>query len=106
LGKLFQSKSVSKQNTELIVIVTPELVRPMPAGQPTPALNYPKPFMAPNTPSEPRTPGVQTTGPVPVTPPRQSIPVEKLIKSLQPPTPLPGMQSAPAVKPAGSSQPE
>ena len=34
LGKLFQSKSVTKQNTELIVIVTPELVRPIPAGQP------------------------------------------------------------------------
>jgi pilus assembly protein CpaC len=40
LGKLFQSKSVSKTNTELIVIVTPELVRPIPAGQPVPALKF------------------------------------------------------------------
>jgi pilus assembly protein CpaC len=89
LGKLFQSKSISKQNTELIVIVTPELVRPIPAGQPLPALNYPRPFMAPNTPTELRTPGLITTGPVPVTPPNVTIPIEKLIKSLVPPAALP-----------------
>jgi pilus assembly protein CpaC len=108
LGKLFQSKSVSKQNTELIVIVTPELVRPVPSGQSAPALNYPQPFMAPNTPTELRTPGVKTTGPVPVTPPLLSIPVEKLIKSLIPPSALPATQTAPAAKPAGSppAQPE
>ena len=49
LGKLFQSKSVSKTNTELIVIVTPELVRPIPAGQPVPELNFTSPFLKPNT---------------------------------------------------------
>jgi pilus assembly protein CpaC len=84
LGKLFQSKSVSKQNTELIVIVTPELVRPIPAGQPVPELNYPKPFLEPNTGRYPRTPGIDATGLVPVTPPDAAIPIESLIQSLLP----------------------
>lgn len=110
LGKLFQSRSISKQNTELIVIVTPELVRPMPAGQTIPGMTFPKPFMAPNTATDLRTPGMKTTGPVPVTPPQPSIPVEKLIKSLTPPTATPMQipQNAPAARPAGSSpnQPE
>ena len=37
LGKLFQSISKTKTNTELIVIVTPEIVAPVPAGVPLPA---------------------------------------------------------------------
>jgi pilus assembly protein CpaC len=94
LGKLFQSKSVSKQNTELIVIVTPEIVRPIPAGQPLPALNYPRPFLEPNTGKELRTPGLNTTGPLPIKPPFEPIPIEKLIKSLQPVT-IPVQQSLP-----------
>ena len=84
LGKFFQSKSVSKQNTELIVIVTPELVRPIPAGQPLPGLNYPTQFMAPTTSDDPRTAGVGESGPVPAAPPLAAIPVEKLLQSLQP----------------------
>jgi pilus assembly protein CpaC len=83
LGKLFRSKSVSKQNTELIVIVTPELVRPIPAGQPVPELNYPKPFLEPNATKTPRTPGIAATGAVPVTPPNATVPIETLIQSLQ-----------------------
>jgi pilus assembly protein CpaC len=102
LGKLFQSKSVSKQNTELIVIVTPELVRPIPAGRPVPELNYPRPFLEPNMGKEPRTPGIDATGLVPVKPPNAAIPVEKLIQSVQPVT-APAQQSpAPA---AASAQP-
>ena len=84
LGRLFQSKLVSKQNTELIVIVTPELVRPMPAGQSIPALKFPTPFIAPNTGKDPRTPGIGVTGSVPVTPPDKAIPIESLIQSLRP----------------------
>ena len=38
LGKFFQSKSRTKENTELLVIVTPELVRPIPQGAPLPAI--------------------------------------------------------------------
>jgi len=88
LGKLFQSKSTSKSNTELMVIVTPEIVRPIPAGQPVPQPKYPLPFLPPNTGTPMQTPGQQTTGPVPVTPPTQAIPVETLLKSMQPEKPL------------------
>jgi pilus assembly protein CpaC len=84
LGKLFQSVNHTKQNTELIVIVTPEVVKPIPAGHPVPQLNYPLPFLPPNTGTEMRTPGQNITGSVPVTPPNQTMPVEKLIESLQP----------------------
>jgi len=84
LGKLFQSKSVSRTNTELIVIVTPELVRPIPAGQPLPALNFPKTFLEPNTGKYPRTPGLDVTGPVPVKPPAEAMPIERLMEILRP----------------------
>src|SRR6185437_12386724 len=45
LGKLFQSRSVSKNNTELLVMVTPELVGPLPAGAKGPEVSGPVPFM-------------------------------------------------------------
>ena len=107
LGKLFQSKSVSKTNTELIVIVTPELVRPIPAGQPVPELNFTSPFLKPNTGKDLRTPGQNVTGPVPVKPPNTTIPIEKLIQSLRPAT-APAQSApaapAPAKSPGGSLQ--
>ena len=81
LGKLFQSRSLKKENNELLVIVTPELVRPIPEGQPRPSLNYPGPLMAgPEAP--PQTPGMSVTGPVPVKPTAESMPLEKLVESL------------------------
>jgi pilus assembly protein CpaC len=86
LGKFFQSKSVSKQNTELIVIVTPELVRPAQAGQPVPIPKFITPFMTPNTGEYMRTPGPDVTGPVPVEPPHPTMPFEKLMESLHPAT--------------------
>jgi pilus assembly protein CpaC len=85
LGKLFRSKSVSKQNTELIVIVTPELVRPFPADHPLPGLKFSVPFLPPNTGVDPRTPGLDVTGPEPVAPAGATIPIEKLLESLHPP---------------------
>lgn len=88
LGKLFQSKNLSKANTELIVIVTPEIVRPVPAGKPVPQPNFPLPFLTPNTGTAMQTPGQNTTGSVPVTPPAPAIPVETLLKSMQPEKPL------------------
>jgi pilus assembly protein CpaC len=80
LGKLFQTKSVAKSNSELLVIVTPEIVRPIPAGQPVPKLNFPTKFMEPNSPIEMRQPGMSTTGPVPVQAPSDSVPIEELIQ--------------------------
>lgn len=83
LGKFFRSKSVTKQNTELLVIVTPEIVHPIPADHTVPILRYPVPFMGPNTTTPPSTPGREVTGPVPVAPPDTAIPFEKLLQSMK-----------------------
>jgi pilus assembly protein CpaC len=81
LGKFFQSKQKNRTNTELMVIVTPELVRPVPAGQTIANPNFPVPFLEPNSAKPMATPGQNVTGPVPVTPPIPSIPLESLINS-------------------------
>jgi pilus assembly protein CpaC len=47
LGKLFQSRSVNKSKNELMVVVTPHIIHPLPADKPTPKLRYPAPFMPP-----------------------------------------------------------
>jgi pilus assembly protein CpaC len=83
LGKFFQSKQKSRTNTELMVIVTPQIVRPTPAGQQIATPNFPVPFLPPNSKKEMATPGQSVTGPATVTPPTPSVPVESLVKSLQ-----------------------
>ena len=83
LGKFFQSKAKTRSNTELMVIVTPQIVRPIPAGQPVPLPNFPVPFLPPNSHIPMSTPEQHVTGPVPVTPPTPSVPLETLIKSFQ-----------------------
>jgi pilus assembly protein CpaC len=90
IGKLFQSKNTNRQNTELLVIVTPELVRPQLAGAPPQELKFPTPFMESGPVSGVQQPGIAVTGPVPVTPPSKSIPAESLMQSLQPEQPLTG----------------
>ena len=50
LGKLFQSRSVDKTNSELVVIVTPTIVDP--AAAPTPAPEVPKMPIAPLDPKQ------------------------------------------------------
>lgn len=83
LGKLFQSETKTKNNTELVVIVTPELVAPIPAGTPLPELRRPEKFLPPNSNipmNEPDAKTAETT--LPPTP--ATIPVEALVKSLQP----------------------
>jgi pilus assembly protein CpaC len=47
LGKFFQSINRTKTNTELIVIVTPEVVSPIEAGAALPALKFPEKFLPP-----------------------------------------------------------
>ena len=80
LGKLFTSRAASRNNSELLVIVTPEVVRPIPAGQPLPSLNMRSPFLTKNSDVEMYQPGMDKTGPVPVKPPADSMPVEQLIQ--------------------------
>lgn len=86
LGKLFQSMTRTKTNTELIVIVTPEIVAPIPAGQPVPGLNYPVKFLPPNSNIPMHTPDAQVAGAAPPHP--QTIPVEQMLDSLKPEKPL------------------
>jgi pilus assembly protein CpaC len=80
IGKLFQTKTVSRNNSELLVIITPELVRPIPAGQPVPELKFPTPFMSDNTGIPMRQPSMDKTGPVPTHPSSETLPVEQLIQ--------------------------
>jgi pilus assembly protein CpaC len=82
LGKLFQSKGTTRNNTELLVIVTPELVRGMPAGAPDMNLPFPKPFLESDPVSAVQSPGPDKTGPVPALRREKTVPVEKLLKDL------------------------
>jgi pilus assembly protein CpaC len=84
LGKLFQSIQKNRTNTELIVIVTPEIVAPIPAGQPLPQLNFPQKFLPPNSKIPMTTPGADVTGAKPPPPPPPTMPVEQLIQSMKP----------------------
>ena len=78
LGKLFQSRVLSKTNSELLILVTPEIVRPVPVGQARPDVPMIKPFLKDTLKEAPRNPGIDITGPVPVKPERETIPLEEL----------------------------
>lgn len=81
LGKFFQSVDTKKQNTELVVIVTPEIVKPIQPGHVVPAIKYSDKFMPPtsNTPMRNPEPAKPVTAHAP-----SAIPVEKLEESLKP----------------------
>lgn len=87
LGKFFQSIQKNLSNTELIVIVTPEIVAPIPSGAPLPQLNYSQKFLPPASNFPMHNPDAKTPqntlAPAPAT-----IPVEKLIESMKPEQPL------------------
>jgi pilus assembly protein CpaC len=104
LGKLFQSRTVSREKGELLVIITPELVRPLPAGQAPPELTFPTPLLEEGLKAAPRHPGMEQTGPVPVKPPVDTVPFERLVPkpgAPQGPTPATIQIVAP---PAGNGQ--
>jgi pilus assembly protein CpaC len=80
LGKFFQSMSKTRTNTELIVIVTAEIVPPIPVGQPLPELHYPVKFLPPNSNIPMSTPA----GPTPPMPQPATMSVQQLIDSMKP----------------------
>lgn len=84
LGKFFQSMTKTRSNTELVVIVTPQIVPPIQAGQPLPALHYPNGFLTPNSNISMSTPAGNVQAP----PQTTTIPVEKLVDSMKPEKPL------------------
>jgi pilus assembly protein CpaC len=114
LGKFFQSINRSKTNTELIVIVTPTIVQPIPAGVAPPELKYPTPFLPPNTGIAMHHPDDKPAGTTAAGPP-PSIPLETLIDSLSAEKPLviegasgtfgTGSQSQPGSTPAPAAPP-
>jgi pilus assembly protein CpaC len=79
LGKLFQSRSQERTNTELLVIVTPELVRPIEAGQPLPALEFAKPVTGVGPDTLPGNPTIPPSGAKSAA----SMPVERLQETLK-----------------------
>jgi pilus assembly protein CpaC len=81
LGKFFQSIQRTKSNTELIVIVTPVIVHPIPAGAPLPALKYPQKFLPSNS-NIPMTNPEDTAAAALAAP--KTMPVEQLIESMKP----------------------
>jgi pilus assembly protein CpaC len=87
LGNFFKSMQRTKSNTELIVIVTPQIVTPIGAGSALPELKYPDPFLPSNTGIAMHTPDGKTPANTLPTPP-PTIPVEKLIESMKPEAPL------------------
>jgi pilus assembly protein CpaC len=77
LGKLFQSKSVSRSRTELLVIITPEVVRPIADGEPPPEVGFTVPFLVGSAGETFRQPRAMPDGGVSA--PANSIPVEQLL---------------------------
>ncbi len=68
IKNLFRSRSLTKSNSELLVLVTPELVQPFPDGQPPPSPKIDQPFL--EVPGQkpvvnPRVKGAATTQPSP-----------------------------------------
>ena len=92
LGKFFQSINRTKSNTELIVIVTPEIVQPVPSGSISLPI-YPMQFLPPNSKTPMQNPANSTAS---ATPAPATMPVEQLIKSLQPGKQLPGDSTSPS----------
>jgi pilus assembly protein CpaC len=87
LGKFFQSITKNKTNSELIVIVTPEIVAPIPAGGSMPLPKYPAEFLPSNSGIPMNTPDTKPAGSAPTRPPT-TMPVEQYIQSMKPETPL------------------
>jgi pilus assembly protein CpaC len=109
-GKLFQSRQLSKSNTELLVVVTPEIVRPVPAGRGLLTINMPSKFLPPNTNAPMRTPPLAVTGPA-AERPIKAIPMEDLTRSMQNGQPdgsqqqSPSLQFVPMMLPPAQQQP-
>lgn len=80
-GRLFRSRVVNKSNSELLVLVTPEFVRPIPTNMKPPMLTFPEPFLDKAPTTVPRNPGLNETGPVPVTSANRTMRLEDFLIS-------------------------
>src|SRR5581483_5526077 len=105
LGKLFESKSLQKNDTELLVVVTPELVRPIPANAKAPALNMPLPYGKDAPDTAPRTPGADVTGPPAPIQRIDTLPIEVLKSLPLPQSAAQGTQDGKNANPMPASPP-
>lgn len=88
IGKLFQSINNTKNDSELIVLVTPEIVSPFPVDAKLPDLKYPDPkFLPPNSNIPMHQPDAKTADNT-LPPPAAAVPVETLLDSMKPEKPL------------------
>ena len=87
LGKFFQSKLKNRTNTELMVLVTPEIVAPIEANTKPPEVKFPVKFLPSNSNTPMNQPDAKTAANTPAPPP-DAIPVESLIQSMKPEKPL------------------
>ena len=104
LGKLFQSIQRTKSNTELLVIVTPEIVAPIPAGSSVASASLSGSVHGIEFKHPMSNPGPSVTGAKPLAEATPTMPVEKLIDSMKPEQPLViegGMIPAAATQPVG-----
>jgi pilus assembly protein CpaC len=101
LGKLFQSRTRTRSNSELMVLITPELVRPIPGGAALPAIGMPEVFL-PGAATAPRTPDSQVTGAIPLPPVKKDIPLEEMLEIEKQKTAAPG---SPQASPAAGAAP-
>ncbi len=107
LGKIFQSRSISRNNTELLIVVTPEVVYPAPANVQIATPEMPLPFLKGAPTTVPRTPPASVTGRNQAKPAQDTIPVEQL-ESMKEQTPvnqpIPAIQYVPMMMPQASQQ--
>jgi pilus assembly protein CpaC len=61
-GKLFQSRQRQKNNSELLIIITPEIVNPVANNSQIPIMDMPQKFLQGTMTTPPRTPGIEKTG--------------------------------------------
>jgi pilus assembly protein CpaC len=107
-GKLFQSRQRQKKNSELLIIITPEIVTPVPAGTAVPIMDMPQPWIKGTAATSPRTPGMDKTGDS-IVQSRIVIPYERLSRQekdakIPPPTnSQPTLQFVPMLIPSQST---
>ncbi|MGC4049341.1 MAG: pilus assembly protein N-terminal domain-containing protein [Paludibaculum sp.] len=82
LGRFFKSQSTAKNKSELMILVTPEIVRPIPNGQHAPELSFQGKFIKDGATSVPRTPGTEVTGSA-LPGEKRALPVETLKEELR-----------------------
>lgn len=111
LGKLFQSRSTTKSNSELLILVTPEIVSPTGVGQKRPDVAMAKPFLEGTSKVAPQSPHAADADQTANSWRRDSLPIEDIKGSalLAPTNPAtagpvsPVAGAAAAVSPVGTA---